>query len=313
MLYKLMKRGVMRFFVVLFSLYILLSVTHPAVSGQFGSSFVQFRRQFNEPIIDLFMGHWTNVKPRNMYGDLETWDILTKLEGDPLKPNKKGAVLTDLNSVMYAVLKPSSSTRPVTLKSRQNVFYVVSGEGTIKTKNSTAELMDGIGILMPSNVEYTIHNTGNEPLVMYIIEEPVAEGFVPKKDMVVRYEYDNKISTNIERVDSRNWLFGPDDGLSTLVAFNIVMYEPQSIVPPHIHEPGVEEVWIAVKGDMSLMYGSQRRKFVEGGAYKVPANGITPHANINTSETSKKLIWMMKVPVRNVPVPQQPRRKNGLI
>lgn len=275
----------------------------------------QFRQTSKEPPVDLFMGHWTNAKPKKLYGGFEVWDILTKLEGQPLRPNRKSAVLTDLNAVRYAILKPSSSTRPATLKSCQQIFYIVSGEGEISTKESLANLGEGVGVLMPEGVEYTMTNTGIEPLVMYIIEEPVKEGFVPKKDMIVRYEYDNNISTNINRGGSRDWLFSPLDGLATIVSFNPVMFEPESLVPPHVHEPGVEEVWIAVTGNMQIMVGSQQRMLVPGGAYKVPADGITPHANINVTETSKKLLWIMKVPVTTVPAQPEarPRKKNGII
>ena len=41
------------------------------------------------------------------------------------------------------------------------------------------------------------------------------------------------------------------------------------------------------------------RKLPAGSVYRVQANGITPHANINNTSVSKKLMWMMKVPVNN--------------
>lgn len=272
----------------------------------------QFRLR-SRPDIDMFMGHWKDSKPRRIFGSLEVRDILTKCNGNPLRPREKGAVLTDLISVSYAVLTAHKSTEAAKLKGKQLIFYINSGEGVIKTENRTSELYEGIGVILPPGIEFNITNTGGELLTMYLIEEPIPKGFTPNKEMVVKYEYDNKISTNINRVDKNNWLLSIDDGLSTLVAFNPIMYEPRSLVPPHVHDEGVEEVWIALKGEVHIQVGSQRRKFPPGSAYKVPANGITPHTNINNTDVSKKLMWMMKVPVSRVPVRKKPEDKKDVI
>lgn len=249
--------------------------------------------------IDMFMGNWKESAPRHIFGSLEVWDILTRCNGDPLRPTKKGAVLNDILSLSYASLEAHASTTPSTLVEEQHIFYINSGEGIIKSGGKTAELHEGIGILMAPGIEFTITNTGDEPLTMYLVVEPIPVGFNPNKEMVVKDEYDNKISTNLRRVDSSNWLFSRNDGLSTLTAINPIMYEPMSYVPPHVHPEGVEEVWFAIKGEVAILLGKQRRKLPPGSAYKVPANGTTPHANINNTDVSKKLMWMMKVPVNN--------------
>ena len=77
------------------------------------------------------------------------------------------------------------------------------------------------------------------------------------------------------------------------------MFEPQSLVQPHLHPEGIEEVWIAIKGEIMVQVGDQRSKLPEGSAYKAPADGITPHTNINNTDVSKKMMWMMKYPVSN--------------
>jgi len=266
-----------------------------------------------EPDIDMFLSHWKNSKPRKMFGALEVRDILTRCRGDALRPRKKGAVLTALNAVSYAVLPASASTRPRKLVGRQQIYYVNSGEGVIETAEKTAVLTEGVGVLVPPNVEFTLKNTGDVPLTMYMVEEPIPDGFVPRKGIVVKYEYDNEISTNLHRVDSGNWLFSVEDGLSTLVSFNPIMFEPRSFVPLHVHGPGVEEVWIALKGELHIQVGRQQRLFPVGSAYKVPADGVTPHTNINKTAVSKKLLWMMKVPLRRRPVEEPEPDTRGVI
>ena len=292
---------------IVFFALLIIAAPHTTNSDNRPETTQFFRRTV--PDIDKFIGHWKDAKSRTAYGALEVRDILKRCYGNPLRPVSKGAVLTDINAVSYGLLKAAKSTTPATLNDRQLIFYIVTGEGTIQSGDRTAELREGIGIIMPPKVEFSITNTGKLPLTMYIIEEPIPKDFTPNSEMVVKDEYDNTISTNIRRVESTDWLFSMIDGLSTIVAFNPVMYEPASMVPPHVHPEGVEEVWIAIRGDMQIQVGKQRRKFPAGSAYKVPADGITPHLNVNTTKNSKKLIWMMKVPLPEGPVIKKPPKK----
>jgi len=65
---------------------------------------------------------------------------------------------------------------------------------------------------------------------------------------------------------------------------------------PHSHDVGVEEIWIALKGDIKVHLGKQLRDLPVGSAYKIPPNGMTAHSKINASGKQIKLMWMMKVP-----------------
>jgi mannose-6-phosphate isomerase-like protein (cupin superfamily) len=268
-----------------------------------------------EPDIDLFTVNWKEAAPHTLFGSLEVRDLLTGLQGDPLHPAKKGAVLSDLHSISYGTLKPGASTTPSRLYRVQGIFYIASGKGIIKSSGTEAPLHEGIGVLLPPGVEFTFANTGKEPLILYMIEEPIPAGFSPAKKMVVKDDRDFPPSTNLHRADSSRWLFSLRDGLSTIVAFDQVIYEPNSMVPPHVHLPGEEEVWIALDG-IDIQVGNEHRTLLPGTAYKVPANGTTAHANINTSKNPKRLLWMMKVPVirMNPPIRKNPAdTPDGLI
>ncbi len=78
-----------------------------------------------EPDIDLYMASWTDSQPVPENGGLIIRDILTPLEGDPLKPTRKGAVLTDLKRYCHAEIQAMTSTRAYLLKDEQRIIYVL--------------------------------------------------------------------------------------------------------------------------------------------------------------------------------------------
>ena len=251
----------------------------------------------NKSYIDMFVGSREESDPVLIYGTLEVWEILTRCYGDPLRPSKKGAVLTSANSVSYAILRSRKSTVPVKIEGKQQIFYIDSGKGILKWGDKTADLDEGIGVLVAPGIEFSIKNTGDENLTMYIIEEPIKEDFITKKLVVVKDANDNPVSTNINRVnDASKWLFSRYDGLSVIGGINPIIWQPKSYFPPHVHPVGEEEIWVVLKGDMDVMIGNERFSLPAGSAYKVPADGKTPHVNLNRASQFRKVLWIMSVP-----------------
>ncbi len=245
-----------------------------------------------DPDIDMNMGSWKDSMPLHTHGSLVERDILTK--GDPLNPPAKGAVLKYMKRFTRASLDAHGSTQPTTLKEEQEILYILSGKGKITAGNKTAELYEGIAILMPPDVKFIITNTQDEPLTMYLICEPVPEGFRTKREMLVTDE-----NTIAYRSSSGHWchivkeLFLTKDGLATLEAVLTVTYDPMTIGHPHSHDPyyGSEEVWTAIKGTSIAFIGKQIRMQPPGTAYNIPPDGNTPHSNINTSDKPVKLLY----------------------
>ena len=250
-----------------------------------------------EPDIDMFIADWRESKPIQTYGSLLERDIFTRCEGDPLRPATKGAVLQYINRFTHAVLQKNKSTTPSTLKEEQIIFYYVSGKGLMKAGGKTAALHDGVGVLMPEGLEFTMMNTGNEPLEMYVIAEPVTPGFKPSKEMIVKDENTLPIGTT-----KSHWshilrpLFYRTEALATLTGMSPVWFDPMTLGQPHSHGEGAEEIWFVIEGDVILHLGKELRKLAPGMAYKIPTNGKTPHSNINVSENKQmKLVWFMVV------------------
>ena len=252
-----------------------------------------------EPNIDLFISSWKESMPRHTHGSLIERTILTRNEGDPMKPESRGDVLTSLIRFNHGTLNAHTTTAPVTLDGEQEIFYIYGGKGVISADGKSAELYEGIGVLMPPGVEFTITNSGSEPLTMYIMVEPVPAGTKTRSDMLVRDENVlTPASSNVHWCHIYKLLFGKDDGLTVLTGLGPVWFDPMTMGQPHSHGVGVEEIWFALKGDITILLGKQIRKLLPGMAYMIPPNGKTPHATINDTDEPLKLFWFMSVPPR---------------
>ena len=104
-------------------------------------------------------------------GSLEEREILSR--GDGLNPPHAGAVFRFINSYTYATLAAGASTQPARLDGQQEIYFVESGKGTVTAGGQTADLYRNVAVLMPANLEFTLKSTGDEPLAMYVINEPI--------------------------------------------------------------------------------------------------------------------------------------------
>jgi mannose-6-phosphate isomerase-like protein (cupin superfamily) len=234
--------------------------------------------------IDLYFSDWHNAKPHMTHGALEERDIYTR--GDPHNPIQKGAVLRFINDYSYATLAPHSTTKATRLDGEQEIFFVASGHGTANAAGQTSDLFRNVAVLMPANLEFTIKNTSEAPLAMYLIREPIPEGFRPNSNMLVRDG--NKIpiassATHWAHIDKP--LFVTSDGLGTLEAVMLVALDPLTMGRPHVVDhDDIEEVWTALAGTSIAFVSNELRRQTPGMSfYHIPDNK-TPHCNINQNE-----------------------------
>jgi mannose-6-phosphate isomerase-like protein (cupin superfamily) len=237
--------------------------------------------------IDLYFSDWHSSTPRTTMGSLQERDIFTR--GDPQNPPKKGAVLRFINSYNYATLAPHASTKATRLEGQQEIYFVASGQGSATAAGQTADLYRNIAVLMPANLEFTLKNTGDEPLTMYVINEPTPPGFRPNSTMLIRDE--NKLPiTSSDGLWAHivKTVFTTQDGLGTLQTVLTVTLDPLTIGKPHIVDhDDIEEVWTALSGTSLAFVSNQLRRQTPGMAfYHIPDNK-TPHTNINQNEDAQ--------------------------
>jgi mannose-6-phosphate isomerase-like protein (cupin superfamily) len=237
--------------------------------------------------IDLYFGDWHTSPSRVIRGALDERDILTR--GDAMTPAKKSAVLRFINSYTYATLAPHQATRPEQLNGQQEIYFVQSGKGTAHAGNQLVDLYRNIAVLVPAGLNFSIENTGDQPMTMYVINEPTPPGFRPNTTLLARDENQLPISSS-----KGMWahivktLFVTSDGLGTLEAVLTVTLDPLTLGKPH-PVPGedtdeIEEVWTALDGTSLAMVGNQLRRQSPGMAYLHIPDNKTPHTNINSSE-----------------------------
>lgn len=237
--------------------------------------------------IDMYFGDWHTSAPHMTHGSLEERDILTR--GDPHHPTTKGAVLQFINSYSYATLAPGASTQPARLEGRQEIYFFVSGRGSATAGGVTADLFQNIAILMPANLEFTLKNTGDGPLAMYIIDEPTPPGFRPNEAMLVRDENTLPIaSSNALWCHIDKMLFVTADGLGTLQSVLTLTLDSLTIAQPHVVDhDDIEEIWAALDGTSIAFISNQLRKQPPGVAYLHIPDNKTPHSNINYMENEQ--------------------------
>lgn len=245
--------------------------------------------------IDLYFADWHSSTPRTTLGSLQERDIFTP--GDPQNPQKKGAVLRYLNSHTYATLAPRATSKATRLDGHQEIYFVESGRGSATAGGETVDLYKNIAVLMPANLEFTLKNTGDEPLAMYVINEPTPPGFRPNPNMLVRDENKLPITTsNGLWAHIVKTIFVTEDGLGTLQSVLTVTLDPLTIGKPHVVDhDDIEEIWTALDGTSLAFVSNQLRRQTPGMAfYHIPDNK-TPHTNINQNEgTQVKFLYFAR-------------------
>lgn len=239
--------------------------------------------------IDLYFGDWHASTPHVIRGSLEERSILT--HGDGVNPTEKGAVLRFLNSYEYATLPAKASTQTTRLDGQQEIYFVASGQGTLSGGGQSAKLSRNIAVLVPAGLDFTLTNTSDEPLTMYVVNEPTPPGFRPNSAILVRDENALPITSSDEFWSHIvKTVFVTADGLATLQAVLTVSLDPLTISRPHLHLvdfTDTEEVWSALDGRSLAFVGNQLREQTPGMAFYHVPDDQTPHTNLNPSSDSQ--------------------------
>jgi len=241
----------------------------------------------------MFISSWKESVPTHTHGTLIERAVFTR--GDNPNPKRKGSVLEYVNRFVYATLPARSLTVPTILTDEQEILFILSGNGKISGGDETYELSPGVVVLIPAGLSFTIANTGETDISMYLIAEPIPEGFRPNEHLIVRNAGKIPFSENIvhwSHIDT--FLLQTSDGLGTLELVTTCTFSPMTIGHPHSHGEGTEEVWSVIQGNNIVMLGKQIRRQPVGTSYLIPNDGKTPHSNINVTDNLLKFFYFAR-------------------
>jgi mannose-6-phosphate isomerase-like protein (cupin superfamily) len=255
-------------------------------------------RQFDprvDPDVDMFVNHWSNSSPRMMYGNLVFRDILTPLVGpDPVHPTRKGAVLIVNTSISYATLEPGAIASGRAEKGSQQVFYVTGGAATITAGQKSQPIQRGSSFILTPAFDVALKSTGTDPLTCYVLTERLAADFKYNQELVVTNRFDGERRVGAHWHHINNPIINSSKGMANYGGLSLIELDARTIPQAHSHAADIEEVWIQVEGETTLLLGKQIRPCPAGTVYKIPPTGITAHTNINFSDQPVEMIHMMK-------------------
>ena len=169
-----------------------------------------------------------------------------------------------------------------------------SGEGVITSENKSVQLQEGSSFIITPGLDFTLQASGDEILTMYVVTEKIPDGATLNESLYVINGFENPTFMRVHWANIDRQIISSRNGMRAYGGLTAVKLDAMTIAQPHSHGEGVEEIWLALKGDISVLFGKELRVFPVGSAYKIPANGRTAHANINASGSPVNLMHMMK-------------------
>jgi mannose-6-phosphate isomerase-like protein (cupin superfamily) len=210
--------------------------------------------------------------------------------GDPLDPPFPGAVLTYMKLYNHGRLDPLKTSGKYSNDREQTLFFILKGTGTVTAGGETVELSHGTGVFMPAGLEYQFKNTCSENyLEAIIVSEEVPEDFEPISEMKHGTYLDSEPHAGMHWAHISHGILSGAKWHNP-VGFGVCSIDAFDVAQPHMHGPGVEEVWTQFRGDSLLIFGNRLFTMTEGTSFLIPPNFRVPHCSINHSD--KPMYWL---------------------
>ncbi len=242
--------------------------------------------------IDMYLQSWQHSPVYSGSAQHGGWierPFFTK--GDPLNPPRPGAVLKYMKLYNHGNLDANSRTQKFSSDNEQVLFYIMSGEGRCEAAGQTVPLAEGSGIFIPAKVEYQFFNESDELMSAVVIAEEITADFEPLKEVAWGTYHDSAPRPGMHWAHiSRGFIQNGSMKWQNPVGFTTVSIDAFDVAQPHMHGPGVEEIWCQVYGTSILIFGNQFRFQEPGMAFLIPPTFKVPHCSIN--HTGEPMRWL---------------------
>lgn len=227
----------------------------------------------------MIIRNWKQSPTSVSHGSIIQREILSKI--DPNDPFKEGAVMKHIDSFCRAYLEPLCSSEETSHDDIQEIFYIVSGEGSFIIDDEEYFVGEGDAVLIPPKVSHLLENTILEPLEFLILVESVPDGAETRKEPLFRNYRESPIGQG-------HWnhlvhkLYDGNDGLFKINSVLIVGIEPMQTADTHGHNDKTDEIWYMIRGNGIHVVNRDVCRQMPGDA--VPVAPSIGHSLINDTD-----------------------------
>jgi mannose-6-phosphate isomerase-like protein (cupin superfamily) len=159
-------------------------------------------------------------------------------------------------------------SNPRTLNGRQEVLYVVSGEGTLRLEGTDHALTPNSGAFLAAGETYHVENGGVEPLTVVSVLALQLSEPGPKRRVAVRFDDRTEIQADERR--SFRYLVHEDTGCLEVTQFVGIVKPGRA--PDHSHP--YDEVGYIVEGYGVAHVGSESTPIGPGSCFHLPPGEV---------------------------------------
>jgi mannose-6-phosphate isomerase-like protein (cupin superfamily) len=205
------------------------------------------------PVAEGFVTSEEEVVPRREDGD--TAEVRTTIDASAGCPHLEQRVIR---------FAPGRS-RERRNDERQEVLYIVSGDGTLHLDGTTHRLEPDMGVFIVPGEAYSIENDGPEELHVVSVTAPASElGVGPNRRVTVRYADQHPLPATANR--EFRYLVNEEAGCLDVTQFVGVI--PPSKAPRHTHD--YDEVVYVIEGEGVLHLGETETPMGPGTCIHLP-------------------------------------------
>ncbi len=159
-------------------------------------------------------------------------------------------------------------SKPRTLDGKQEILYVVDGEGTLLVDGEPHRLEPDLGVFLAAGETYEIDNSGFEPLVVVSVLVPQEREPSARRKVTVRFDDQEELRADAKR--TFRYLVNQDAGCYDVTQFIGVVQPCRA--PDHSHV--YDEVGYIVEGEGVAHIGDEHVQLGPGSVFHLPPEQV---------------------------------------
>lgn len=182
----------------------------------------------------------------------------------------------------------SGSSNQIAIGRVEETLFVLDGEGAVTVAGEEHALEPEVGLYLPPESSFTLHNRGQTPLrvVAVRVPDPVGDGRDPGQPAVCRLD-ERELE---EATADREFRIVADPSTGLRSATHFVGYIPTERAPDHFHT--YDEVIYVLDGEGVMHAGDFEQPLSPGACIQLPAR--TVHCLENTGDQPMRVVAVFR-------------------